>query len=111
MPWELKPGENSVRVHPGELKQVSYRVKNPTNRDMEGQAVPSVSPGKAAAHLNKIECFCFQRQTVKAGETREMPLTFMVSTDLPRDVTTLTLSYAFFIAPPRKIAITGGGST
>jgi cytochrome c oxidase assembly protein subunit 11 len=102
MPWELRPGEARVTVHPGELRQVSYFVKNPTSQDMEGQAVPSVSPGQAAVHLNKIECFCFTRQTVKAGETREMPLVFTVSPDLPADVKTLTLAYAFFVAPEPK---------
>ena len=107
MPWEMRPKDLSLRVHPGELTLTSYRVKNPTNADLVSQAVPSVSPSNAAAHLKKIECFCFTQQTIRAGETREMPLVFVISPDLPRNVTTITLSYAFFQAPTPKLVTIG----
>jgi cytochrome c oxidase assembly protein subunit 11 len=77
---------------------VVFEVKNITSEVISGQAIPSVTPGKATAYLKKIECFCFVQQTLKPGETREMPLRFYVSPDLPEDVKEMTLSYSFFKA-------------
>ncbi len=73
---------------------VNYRVFNPTDRTMIGQAVPSVSPGPAAAYLKKVECFCFNRQELRAGESKLMPLKFYVDPDLPDNINTITLSYS-----------------
>jgi cytochrome c oxidase assembly protein subunit 11 len=94
--WEFRPAQTRMRVHPGEVTRINYLAKNPTSRTMAGQAVPSVSPGWAAQHFNKIECFCFKRQELKAGETREMPLVFFVSPDLPSNVQEISLSYSLF---------------
>jgi len=96
--WDFYPKQASVRVHPGQMELVTYFAKNVTNKAMTGQAVPSVSPGQAAQYFKKIECFCFQRQELKPGEMKEMPLTFYVSPDLPPNVQTITLSYAFYSA-------------
>ena len=96
MPWEFTAVERKVRVHPGELIRVDFLVKNPTGRDMIGQAIPSLAPGSAAKYFHKTECFCFTRQLVKAGEQRRMPLHFIISPELPRRVNTVTLSYTFF---------------
>jgi len=96
MSWEFRPAQTRMRVHPGEVTKINYLAKNPTNRTMAGQAVPSVSPGRAAQHFNKIECFCFQRQELKPGEAREMPLVFFVSPDLPANVQEISLSYSLF---------------
>ncbi len=96
LPWKFEAVEPVVTVHPGELKTVAFKVTNLTNRDMVGQAVPSVSPGRAAEHLHKTECFCFSQQVVPAGESRIMPLRFFVDTYLPKNVERLTLSYTFF---------------
>ncbi|OGT01055.1 MAG: cytochrome c oxidase assembly protein [Gallionellales bacterium RIFCSPLOWO2_02_FULL_59_110] len=96
MSWEFRPAQTRMRVHPGETAKTSYLAKNPTNRTMSGQAVPSVSPGWTAEHFNKIECFCFQRQVLQPGEAREMPLVFFVSPELPADVHEITLSYTLF---------------
>lgn len=97
--WNFEPRRNSVTLHPGQIESIVFDVKNITNEKVTGQAVPSVTPGKAAAYLKKIECFCFVNQTLNAGEMKEMPLRFFVSPDLPDDVKELTLSYAFFKAP------------
>jgi cytochrome c oxidase assembly protein subunit 11 len=94
--WELSPAQTRIRVHPGEVTKVSYLAKNLTARTMTGQAVPSVSPGWTAQHFNKIECFCFQRQELKPGEIREMPLVFFVSPELPVSVHEISLSYSLF---------------
>ncbi|MFZ2523866.1 MAG: cytochrome c oxidase assembly protein [Candidatus Ferrigenium altingense] len=96
MSWEFRPAQTRMRVHPGETTKISYLAKNPTNQAMAGQAVPSVSPGWAAQHFNKIECFCFQRQVLKPGEVKEMPLVFFVSPELPAEVQEISLSYTLF---------------
>lgn len=96
MSWEFRPAQTRVRVHPGETARISYLARNPTNQAMTGQAVPSVSPGWAAQHFNKIECFCFQRQVLKPGEVKEMPLVFFVSPELPAEVQEISLSYTLF---------------
>ncbi|HET9699985.1 MAG TPA: cytochrome c oxidase assembly protein [Burkholderiales bacterium] len=97
--WEFEPMQTRVAVHPGEATTVKYRVKNPTNQKVVGQAVPSVTPWQAANHLKKLDCFCFSQQDFQPGEVREMPVTFFVDPELPEDIRTLTLSYAFFSAP------------
>lgn len=96
--WDFHPKQPSIKVHPGQVETVLFTAKNMTNQSVAGQAVPSVSPGKASPYLKKIECFCFQRQELKAGETKEMPLRFFISPDIPADVNVVTLSYAFFSA-------------
>jgi cytochrome c oxidase assembly protein subunit 11 len=83
-------------VRPGEVNVVSYRVTNPKNDVMVGQAIPSVAPNAAAAHLNKIECFCFEEQTLEAGETADMPIRFFIDPELPANITKVTLSYTLY---------------
>ena len=96
--WNFYPKTPSITVHPGQIETVVFMVKNITGETLSGQAIPSVTPGKASAHLKKIECFCFVRQELKAGEVKEMPLRFFVSPELPEDVHEMTLSYSFFRA-------------
>jgi cytochrome c oxidase assembly protein subunit 11 len=96
MPWVFRPVVNEMQVHPGKVYAASFVAKNPTSRDMVGQATPSVAPGQAGRFFNKTECFCFTRQPLAAGETKEMPLRFIVDPALPKRVNTLTLAYTFF---------------
>lgn len=96
MSGEFRPAQTRIRVHPGEITTVNYLAKNPTNQAMDGQAVPSVSPGWTAQYFKKVECFCFQQQRLRPGEVKEMPLVFFISPDLPRDVREISLSYTFF---------------
>lgn len=96
MPWEFWAEKGGVRVHPGEVKEVKFYVRNTTNRRMIGQAIPSVVPIKAAAHFHKTECFCFNHQVLEPGETMEMPMRFIVGAELPKNVPTISLSYALF---------------
>lgn len=98
MPWSFEAVENKVRVHPGELSTVQFRVRNESGRDMVGQAVPSVRPSDAAAYLRKTQCFCFDRQPLAAHEARTMPMRFVIDPDLPDYVDTVNLSYTFFDA-------------
>jgi cytochrome c oxidase assembly protein subunit 11 len=96
LPWEFRPMTKRVEVHPGETTLVRYYVHNTADETVTGQAVPSVVPGRAAPYFKKIECFCFTRQELKPGESREMPVQFTVLADIAPDVDTITLSYAFF---------------
>jgi cytochrome c oxidase assembly protein subunit 11 len=95
-PWDFKPELRSVQVHPGELTTVVYEFRNVQNRAMVAQAIPSYAPGQAAPHFNKLECFCFNEYTLAPGEKKQWPVAFVIDPKLPKDVTTITLSYTFF---------------
>lgn len=95
-PWQFKPAVRSLQVHPGELTTVLYEFQNVQDRTMAAQAIPSYAPKQAASHFNKLECFCFTQYTLKPGEKKEWPVAFIIDPRLPKDVTTITLSYTFF---------------
>ena len=95
-PWDFKPAQRSVQVHPGELTTVMYEFQNIQNRRMAAQAIPSYAPRNAMPHFNKLECFCFTQYTLEAGEKKAWPVAFVIDPKLPKDVTTITLSYTFF---------------
>jgi len=96
LPWQFRPLEPMLGVHPGELRQVTYEIVNTTDRPLTGQAIPSYGPPHAAQYFRKLECFCFEKQTLQPGERRQMPVVFIIDPALPPDVTTITLSYTFF---------------
>ncbi len=96
MPWEFYPSVHQIKVHPGAIGSLSFYVSNPTNKDMVGQAIPSVSPFEATDYLHKTECFCFTSQPLKAGSEQDMPLKIIVDQDLPKHINKLTLSYTLF---------------
>lgn len=98
LPWEFKPMIRRIKVHPGEVTEVNYFARNKTDRLVAGQAIPSLAPGLAAKYFNKTECFCFSRQTLQPGESKEMPLRFVVDPQLPEEIRTVSLSYTFFPA-------------
>lgn len=95
-PWDFKPERRSLQVHPGELATVMYEFQNVQNRPMAAQAIPSYAPRNAAPHFNKLECFCFNQYELAPGEKKEWPVAFVIDPRLPKDVTTITLSYTFF---------------
>lgn len=96
MPWNFEAQQKSIRIHPGEMTNVVYDVVNTTDRETVGVAVPSYGPALAVEYFKKVECFCFTKQTMAPHERRGMPVVFVVTPDLPRDVNTITLSYTFF---------------
>lgn len=96
LPWKFEPLQNTVKIHPGQLTHIAYRVTNLTDRDMVGQAVASFGPVQAGQFFKKIECFCFTKQPLKAHESKDMPVVFVVQTEVPDDIRTITLSYTFF---------------
>lgn len=95
-PWDFKPAVRSLKVHPGELATVMYEFQNVQNYKMAAQAIPSYAPKQAAAHFNKLECFCFNQYTLEAGEKKQWPVAFVIDPKLSKDVSTITLSYTFF---------------
>ncbi len=104
-PWEFAPVVRSLQVHPGEMTTVMYEFRNTQNRTMAAQAIPSYAPMQAGAHFNKIECFCFNEYILKPGESRQWPVVFYVDAKLPKDVTTITLSYTFFEVAGKVAAV------
>jgi cytochrome c oxidase assembly protein subunit 11 len=96
MPWQFKSTVNTMEVHPGELHEVAFYAKNISQNTITGQAVPSVAPSQASFYLNKTECFCFDQQTLQAGEEINMPMKFYIDPDLPEGVHTVTMSYVLF---------------
>lgn len=96
MPWEFRAETRSIEVHPGETHVMTYYARNKRDREMVGQAIPSVSPSRASEHLHKLECFCFVQQVFEGGEGRHMPVRFVVDPELPGDVDRVTLAYTFF---------------
>jgi cytochrome c oxidase assembly protein subunit 11 len=96
LPWTFRPLESVVSVHPGEVRQVVYEVVNNTDRVITGQAIPSYGPQHAAKYFQKLDCFCFAKQTLQPGEVRRMPVVFVVDPKAPEDLFTITLSYTFF---------------
>jgi len=96
MNWPFKAREEQVEVHLGEKRKVIFNVTNATNSVVVTQAVPSVSPSEAAPYLHKIECFCFQQQTLEIGENKDMPLVFFIDKKLPGHIKKLTLSYTLY---------------
>jgi cytochrome c oxidase assembly protein subunit 11 len=95
-PWDFRPATRSLQVHPGEVATVMYEFRNKQNRTMAAQAIASFAPMNSAAHFNKLECFCFNEYTLAPGESKQWPVVFYVDSKLPKDVTTITLSYTFF---------------
>ncbi|VVD71651.1 cytochrome c oxidase assembly protein [Pandoraea iniqua] len=95
-PLRFKPAKSSLTVHPGQIATIEYEVANQQPHEVRAQAIPSYAPAQAASYFKKIECFCFTQQTLRAGEAKEFPVVFVVDTKLPKDVTTITLSYTFF---------------
>jgi cytochrome c oxidase assembly protein subunit 11 len=96
MPWRFEPVVRHLEVHPGQLVHVEYDVANTRNAPMTGQAVVSYGPKLAGQFVRKLDCFCFTQQTLAAGESRRMPVTFVLDGALPADINTVTLSYTFF---------------
>jgi cytochrome c oxidase assembly protein subunit 11 len=110
-PFEFKPAQRSLQVHPGELTTVMYEFRNTQDRTLAAQAIPSYAPKQATPHFNKLECFCFNEYTLAPGESKQWPVVFVIDPRLPRDVKTITLSYTFFEIPGKGVAAAVGGAS
>ena len=105
--WEFRAMQSTVDVHPGEMKEVLFYARNLQGRDVIAQAVPSVVPPKAQKYFSKLECFCFNQQTFKAGEEKQMLLRFYVDPNIPKDVKEMSLSYTFFDTGRQTAQVSG----
>ena len=108
LPWQFAPEQPSMRVQVGRQYEAKYSARNTSDRAIVGNAVPSVAPAKASGYFSKTECFCFTAQTLAAGESREMPVRFIVDPGLPAAVKTITLSYTFFKNDTQTAALVAG---
>ena len=106
-PFRFRSVKNSMQVHPGEMIQVVYEVVNTQNRNISAQAIPSYAPMQATEHFTKLECFCFDEQTLKPNESREMPVVFIIDPALPKGIKNITLSYTLFEVGAGQKVITG----
>ncbi len=105
LPWDFKPAVHKIQVHPGEKTRVQYLATNHSANNMVVQAIPSISPFNAVNYFHKIECFCFNQQPLAAGASAELGLEFVVDLELPKQVTTITLSYTLFDITDRTPAV------
>jgi cytochrome c oxidase assembly protein subunit 11 len=96
LPWKFRALAEATDVRPGAVTQAMFEVVNLTDHPITGQAIPSYGPRQAAQYFRKLDCFCFSKQTLAAGEKRDMPVVFVVDPKLPKDLSTITLSYTFF---------------
>ena len=97
-PWEFASERDKMTINPGGIYETHFVARNTSNTDKIAQAVPSVSPQQAAKYFKKLDCFCFTTQTFEAGEEKRMPVRFIIDSDLPEYLDTITLSYTFFDA-------------
>ncbi|MDH4110415.1 MAG: cytochrome c oxidase assembly protein [Gammaproteobacteria bacterium] len=95
-PFEFEAQLPGMTVHPGGMYEAIFMARNLADRDMIAQAVPSVAPAQAARYFKKLECFCFSQQEFGPGEEKDMPVRFIVDSELPDYIDTITLSYTFF---------------
>jgi cytochrome c oxidase assembly protein subunit 11 len=114
MPWEFRPERNTMEVRPGETSLAFYEASNPTDRAITGTATFNVAPPSVGGYFVKIDCFCFQEQTLRPGESVRMPVTFYVDPAIADDaetrgIGTITLSYTFFETEPRTGTDAGAG--
>ena len=96
MPWEFRPSTTMMHVNPGASNDTVFLARNPMPQAMVAQAIPSVSPSRAAEYFHKTECFCFNQQPLDGRTSTEMPLQFIIDRELPSDIKTITLSYTLF---------------
>jgi cytochrome c oxidase assembly protein subunit 11 len=101
LPWKFEPVQETVRIAPGARTQILYRATNLTARTTTGQAVFNVTPETAGPYFSKIECFCFTQQTLKGGQSVDMPVVFYVDPRIKddpdtKDIDEITLSYTFY---------------
>jgi cytochrome c oxidase assembly protein subunit 11 len=109
LPWRFEPGQTTINVAPGAQTKIFYRAQNLSARAWTGQAAFNVSPDQVGKYFKKIACFCFTEQTLKAGQTVDMPVVFFVDPAIKKDPDTkdideITLSYTFY---PVETAGTG----
>lgn len=110
LPWNFRAREFQLEVNPGTINDAVFVVENLSDQTIVGRAVPSVAPAQASVYFNKTECFCFTEQTLAPREKREILVRFVVDSELPGKISTLTLSYTYFMAPNQTKKTAGASS-
>lgn len=111
LPWDFYPEQNRIEVHPGQTYTVNFVAANQSDTSITAQAIPSIAPWQATPYFHKVECFCFSRQTLDGGKSVKMPLRFIVSADMPADISSLTLSYSFLRVQQDDSVLAYAGAT
>ena len=101
LPWRFEPEQTRVTVAPGAQTKIFYRATNLSARTITAQAAYNVSPDQVGKYFKKIQCFCFTEQTLKPGQSVDMPVLFFVDPAIEKDPDTkdideITLSYTFY---------------
>ena len=105
--WDFKVEKIKIDINPGQVSTNKFIVKNLGNETSTAVSTFNVTPDSAGKYFNKISCFCFEQQTLKPNESREMPVVFVIDPALPKDVKNITLSYTFFEVGSGQKVITG----
>ena len=97
----FQPVKRSIITKLGKTNSVEYKISNKTDKAIKAIASYNVTPQKAGIYFNKLDCFCYEENTILPGETISLPVTFFISPDLYQDPNTqeiesITLSYTFF---------------
>jgi len=116
LPWEFRPEQREVTVHPGEEKVIAYRAINRSGEPITGRATFNVTPNKAGIYFDKLQCFCFSNQYLAPGESAELTVSFFVDPGIATDpntsdVDTITLSYTMFRAKTERPAAANATTT
>ncbi len=106
LPWDFAPVTRDVTVKLGETAHILFRAHNRGTETTTGNATYNVQPDKAGTYFNKIQCFCFTKQTLKPNQAVDLPVEFYIDPALgddrnADDVTHITLSYTFYLAKNR----------
>lgn len=109
LPWRFEPLTRRLRADTGRLLEARFRVHNTGETAIYGQAIPSIIPWQATEYVQKIDCFCFDKQRLAADESREVALRFIVSPDLPEKFHSLTISYTY-MNPENPVAAAANAS-
>ena len=91
-----KPSVTEMTVQVGKAYNTHYVMKNNSSKQLHTTASPSVTPGKHAEYFKKVECFCFEQQTINAGEIKDLGIQFIIDNDLPHASGDIILSYTMF---------------
>lgn len=101
MEWEFKPLTQKIKVYPGDTALTFYLAQNKTSESISGVSTYNINPPKTGIYFNKIQCFCFEEQRLKADESIEMPILFYIDPEFlddpkMKDVDAITLNYTFY---------------
>jgi cytochrome c oxidase assembly protein subunit 11 len=98
-PWDFEPSERIKIIDTGGIYETTYVARNLLSEDLTATAAPDIRPVEAAKYFKKIECFCFEPQQFGPEESKNMPIRFLVSKDLPAHIDRITLSYTLYATP------------